>query len=82
MSFQPTSLELGAVLKATIGELVPIALVKHMDIALNNGRDALISGDPGLLAILFRNVIDNAIRYSAPGTKVDVDLELRRRTCA
>ena len=76
VSFQPTSVELGAVLKATIGDLAPIALAKHMDIALNDGRDAFVSGDAGLLAILFRNVIDNAIRYSAPGTKVDVDMEV------
>jgi len=68
--------ELRAVLKATISELAPIALAKHMDIALNDGRDACVSGEAGLLAILFRNVIDNAIRYSAPGTMVDVDLEV------
>ena len=76
VSFQPTSVELGAVLKATIGELAPFALAKHMDIALNDGRGAFVSGDAGLLAILFRNLIDNAIRYSAPGTKVDVDMEV------
>ena len=76
VSFQPTSVELGAVLKATIGELAPIAIAKHMDIALDDGRDAFVSGDAGLLAMLFRNVIDNAIRYSAPGTMVDVDLEV------
>ena len=40
VSFQPTSVELRAVLKATISELAPIALAKHMDIALNDGRDA------------------------------------------
>ena len=76
VSFQPTSVDLGAVLKATIGELAPIAVAKHMDIALNDGRGAVVSGDAGLLAILFRNVIDNAIRYSAPGAKVDVDMEV------
>ncbi|HVH58472.1 MAG TPA: ATP-binding protein, partial [Vicinamibacterales bacterium] len=47
-----------------------------MDIALNDGGDACVSGDAGLLSILFRNVIDNALRYSAPGTKVDVDTEV------
>ena len=46
-----------------------------MDIALNDGRGAFVSGDAGLLAILFRNVIDNAVRYSAPGAKVDVGME-------
>ncbi|HVG52867.1 MAG TPA: ATP-binding protein [Vicinamibacterales bacterium] len=76
VSFQPTAVELGAVLKATIGELAPFALAKHMDIELNDGRGGFVSGDAGLLAILFRNVIDNAIRYSAAGTKVDVGMEI------
>jgi two-component system, OmpR family, sensor kinase len=76
VSFQPTSVELRSVLKATIGELAPIALAKHMDIALNAGRDAFVSCDGGLLAVVFRNVIDNATRYSPPGTKVVVDMEV------
>ena len=59
-----------------IGERAPSALAKHMDIALNDGRDAFVFGDAGLLAILFRKVIDNAIRCSAPSTKVDVDIEV------
>jgi CheY-like chemotaxis protein len=53
-----------------------IALARHMDIALNDGPDGCVSGDAGLLSILFGNVIDNALRYSAPGTKVDVDMEV------
>ncbi len=76
VSFQATSVELDAVLKATIGELAPVAFAKRMDIELTDGRDAFVSGDAGLLAILFRNVIDNAIRYSPPGTKVTVGTEV------
>ncbi len=74
VSFQPTSVDLRAVLKTTIADLAPFALAKHMDIEFNDGRAGSVSGDPGLLAILFRNVIDNAIRYSAAGTKVDVGM--------
>ena len=59
-----------------LGELAPLAVAKHMDLALNDGRGAFVSGDAGLLAILFRNVIDNAVRYSPPGAKVDVDVEV------
>ena len=76
VSFQPTPVELGAVLKGTIGDLAQAALAKGMDIELTLEQHALVSGDAGLLSILFRNVIDNAIRYSAPGTKVDVDMEV------
>ncbi|HQX81027.1 MAG TPA: ATP-binding protein [Vicinamibacterales bacterium] len=76
VSFQPTPVDLGAVLKTTIADLAPFAIAKDMDIALSDGRAAVVAGDAGLLAILFRNVIDNAIRYSAPGMKVDVDMEV------
>ncbi len=76
VSFQPTSVDLGAVLQATIGELAPIALAKHMDIELAGGRGVFVSGDAGLLAILFRNVIDNAIRYSPADTTVGVNMEV------
>lgn len=74
VSFQPVPVDVGAVLRATLGELAPMAVAKQMDIALNSTGDASVPGDAGLLAILFRNVIDNAIRYSPPGTRVDVDL--------
>jgi two-component system, OmpR family, sensor histidine kinase QseC len=76
VSYQPAPLELAAVLKGTISDLVPAALAKGMDIELTHEHHVLVSGDAGLLSILFRNVIDNAIRYSAPGTKVDVNMEV------
>lgn len=76
VSFQPTAVDLDAVLHETIGELASAALAKRIDIALTHeeGR-AFVSGDAGLLAILFRNLIDNAIRYSPPATNVNVKIE-------
>jgi len=76
VSFQPTPVELAGVLKGTISEVAPAALAKGMDLELTQEQHVLVFGDAGLLSILFRNVIDNAIRYSAPGTKVDVDMEV------
>jgi signal transduction histidine kinase len=76
VSFQPAPLELAAVLKGTISDLASAALAKGMDIELTHEQQVFVSGDAGLLSILFRNVIDNALRYSAPGTKVDVDMEV------
>ena len=76
VSFQAAPVELGAVLKATIGDLAPQAVGRQMDIALNDDRGAVVSGDGGLLGILFRNLIDNAVRYSAPGTTVDIDVDV------
>lgn len=72
VSFQPTPVDLSAVLRATIGDLAPDAVAKDLDIALSDDRGAVVAGDAGLLAILFRNVVDNAIRYGRPRTTVDV----------
>ena len=76
VSFQPTSVQLGDVLKTTIADLAPAVLAKRMDVEFTGRRPAVVSGDAGLLGILFRNVIDNAIRYSPPSTKIDVELDV------
>jgi two-component system sensor histidine kinase QseC len=74
VSFQPTSVQLADVLHTTIADLAPAVLAKRIDIELTAARPAVVFGDAGLLGILFRNVIENAIRYSPPDTKVDVEL--------
>jgi two-component system sensor histidine kinase QseC len=73
--FQPTSVDLAAVLKSTISDLAPVALAKGMDIELKPEQHVLVSGDAGLLAIVFRNLIDNALRYSPQATRVAVQIE-------
>ena len=75
VSFQPAPVELGAVLKDTIGDLAQAALAKGMDIELTLEQDVSAFGDAGLLAILFRNLIDNALRYSPPATRVAIQIE-------
>jgi two-component system sensor histidine kinase QseC len=75
VSFQPAPLELAAVLKGAIGDLASAALAKGMDIELAHEQHVLVSGDAGLLAILFRNLIDNALRYSPPAARVAIHME-------
>ena len=60
--------DLRAVAQAAIGELAPIALAKNIDIELDAAAPIRVSGDARLLGILLRNLIDNAIRYSPPGS--------------
>jgi two-component system, OmpR family, sensor kinase len=76
VSFQPTAVQIRDVLKTTIADLAPAVLAKQMEIEFTGQQPAVVVGDAGLLGILFRNVIDNAIRYSPPGTKVDVELDV------
>jgi two-component system sensor histidine kinase QseC len=74
VSFQPAPVELGAALKGTISELAQAALAKGIDIELTQDQHVMASGDAGLLAILFRNLIDNALRYSPPATRVAIQI--------
>ncbi|WP_028280418.1 ATP-binding protein [Arthrobacter sp. H5] len=50
---------------------------KHIDIVVGGRVDELVYGDPDLLMTAFRNLIDNAIRYSPEGTRVGVGLRSR-----
>ncbi|WGW01682.1 ATP-binding protein [Vibrio sp. YMD68] len=61
--------ELMPLLQTVIADLAPLALRKNQDISLNPFQ-AQLSGDKMLLEVLFRNLIDNAIRYS--GTRSEI----------
>ncbi len=53
-----------------IAEIAPAALNKNVRIELQEGSEQVILGNPGLLKILLRNLIDNAVRHTVPGTSV------------
>lgn len=55
-----------------VAELAPYALSKNIDIDLAEGGAVQTKGYAGLIAILLRNLIDNAIRYSSAGGSVQV----------
>jgi two-component system sensor histidine kinase QseC len=58
--------------KTAVAELAPYALSKRIDIDLAAGAALPVAGHAGLIAILLRNLIDNAIRYSPAGASVQV----------
>ncbi len=58
--------------QAAIADLAPYAVSKKVDIGLAEGAPVRFPGYPGLVAILLRNLIDNAIRYSPAGASVRV----------
>ena len=64
--------ELSAILKAVVSDLVPLALKQDQDISLN-AEEVSCLGDKLLLEVLFRNLIDNAIRYSGKQSTICVD---------
>ncbi|WP_428775444.1 ATP-binding protein [Vibrio sp.] len=70
--------ELSQVLKQTIADLAPVALHQQQKLGFD-GEEVTLSGDELLLGILFRNLIDNAIRYSGHGSHIDVSLIVREQ---
>ena len=51
-----------------------VADAKGVDLGFGVRQSALISGCPEELRMLFGNLIDNAVRYTAPGGSVDVSV--------
>ncbi len=64
--------DLQALAGKSVAELAPYALSKKIEIDLVEGAAVKTMGHAGLIAILLRNLIDNAIRYSPEGGSVHV----------
>lgn len=62
-----------ALLQAIISDLAPLAL-RHKQTLSFEGESSPFEGDDMLLDVLFRNLIDNAIRYSGEGSQIEVML--------
>jgi two-component system sensor histidine kinase QseC len=57
-----------------IAALAPAALEKGVQLELLAGDEAVVRGNPGLLRILLRNLLDNSMRHTPPGTSVQVSI--------
>ncbi|MBJ7554768.1 sensor histidine kinase [Marinomonas spartinae] len=69
------AVDLTSLLQEVIAELVPLALKQSQKITLETeGQTLEIQGNEIFLGCLFRNLIDNAIRYSGEGSSICVDI--------
>lgn len=59
-----TRLNLGDLTRSVVAELAPLALRKQQSVEVAAEGDCVVNGEPTLLAVLIRNIVDNAIRYS------------------
>ncbi len=68
----PTSLR--AALRDVIEALLPLADAKAIDIGVAGTADVWIGADAIDLKTLIGNLVDNAIRYTPPGGRIDVSI--------
>jgi two-component system sensor histidine kinase QseC len=76
------SCPLKALAAEVIAQIAPMALKQDVRLELNDGEERVINGHPLLLRVLLRNLIDNAVRHTPSGTRVNIDVSvLSGRTC-
>ena len=69
------STPLADIAREVVAELVPLADAKQIDLGISNSQPATVLGDPDALRTLTRNLVDNAVRYTPAGGRVDVSVE-------
>ncbi|MGA8864356.1 MAG: ATP-binding protein [Gallionella sp.] len=67
-------LDLAQIARGVVGEFAPLADYKRIDLGIGGDQSAFVNGDEEALRILVGNLVDNAIRYTPEGGKVDVTL--------
>lgn len=69
------AVDLNALTRRVVAELAPRALDKHQTLEFEAAQSCSVCGDETLLAVLVRNLVDNAVRYSPLGARVKVSLQ-------
>ncbi len=66
--------QLRGIAAEAIAALAPAALKNGVQLELLEGDEATVRGNHGLLRVLLRNLLDNSIRHTSPGTSVQVSI--------
>jgi two-component system OmpR family sensor kinase len=71
---QRAPLRLDDLAREIVAELVPLADAGRIDLGVAAAQPATVVADADALRTLLRNLVDNAVRYSPPGGRVDVSV--------
>ena len=62
------------VARGAVADAVSSAQARKVDIGLGRAEEGCVLGHPAALAILLRNLLDNAIKYAPAAGRVDVEV--------
>jgi two-component system sensor histidine kinase QseC len=66
--------DLPALASEVLAEIAPAALARDIELSLEAGSAPAIRGDRAMLGIMLRNMVDNALKFTPAGGKVEVSL--------
>ena len=73
------TVDLTEIARRALADTVPQALARGSELALQAGAPVLLQGDAASLLVLVRNLVDNAVRHTPPGSAVQVQVTLTPR---
>ena len=65
-------MDLAEVVRQAVADTVPFALSRRMEVELYADEPVMVDGDRVALGVMARNLVDNAVRHSLAGTRVEV----------
>ncbi len=68
------TVDLQAVAQLALADVAPAAQARAMDMGLLESDKVMVHGNAEALRMLLRNLLDNAIKYSPPGGRVDLQV--------
>ncbi|MDE2050155.1 MAG: hypothetical protein KGJ72_03985 [Gammaproteobacteria bacterium] len=74
-----TRFALDELAREVVAELVPLADARRIDLGMSEAQSAFVRGERDSVATLIRNLVDNAVRYTPEGGRVDVAVERSAR---
>jgi two-component system sensor histidine kinase QseC len=69
---QAPPVDLGGVVRLVVTKLVPAALARSQEVAVLTDVPCPVAANELLLGVLVRNLLDNALRYSPDGARVEL----------
>ncbi len=70
----PQAVDLEALAREVVADLLPQAGARQLDLGLEAAQAPPLRGQPEALRILLRNLLENAVKYTPPGGRIDLSL--------